>query len=573
MGEKDMYIKSANTVQLKVFSTLPQSGLARVLLLVLMTLLSACGGNGSAKPEEAAAPSAAAKTSPIASGDIDCPNGGLLVETGIDDNRNGVLDVEEVDSSEKLCNGLNSHNSLLAMNDEPAGSHCPYAGIRLDSGVDLNDDGILDNNEISNSSYVCNRLDTSLGWQSSTRLEKVADAAYYPQVAFSADGSAMAIWHIAGGSGNALRSSLFQPGQGWGISEQVSTAGGAFDPRLGMDDSGHAIVVWIENDGIRDNIWSARYSPGSGWDTAQLIETANKGDASVPQISVDAVGNAFAIWQYDDGIRNNIMANQYLVGVGWGIAQLVESDDINTATDPQIVMDKNLNAIAVWRQWDGTRFNIRSNRYTAGLGWGRDQLIESNNSGDASYPQIAIDQSGNAMAIWQLDNGPISDIHANIFFAGSGWGNAELIDTEDLCAAYFPQVGMDANGNAIAVWAQISGLRSNIWSNRFTLGGGWSGATLIETDTSNVGAPQIAVDAQGNALAVWRQDYASKNSIWANRYAQGFGWGHAELIEFDDSGHAAYPQISIDAAGNGLAVWMQFDTGDNSINANEWIAP
>lgn len=51
------------------------------------------------------AKSTAAKTSSLSAGDSDCPTGGILVETGIDKNGNGVLDVSEVSKSQKVCNG------------------------------------------------------------------------------------------------------------------------------------------------------------------------------------------------------------------------------------------------------------------------------------------------------------------------------------------------------------------------------------------------------------------------------------------------------------------------------------
>ncbi|MCH8884895.1 MAG: hypothetical protein IIA41_15560 [SAR324 cluster bacterium] len=43
---------------------------------------------------------------------------------------------------------------------------------------------------------------------------------------------------------------------------------------------------------------------------------------------------------------------------------------------------------------------------------------------------------------------------------------------------------------------------------------------------------QFAVDASGNAIAVWRQgDGAVSADIWANRFVFGQGWGNAEWIE------------------------------------------
>ena len=51
------------------------------------------------------APTAMTSVSSIEPGNERCPHGGTLVSTGIDDNGNGVLDDEEVDSSEAICHG------------------------------------------------------------------------------------------------------------------------------------------------------------------------------------------------------------------------------------------------------------------------------------------------------------------------------------------------------------------------------------------------------------------------------------------------------------------------------------
>lgn len=49
-------------------------------------------------------------------------------------------------------------------------------------------------------------------------------------------------------------------------------------------------------------------------------------------------------------------------------------------------------------------------------------------------------------------------------FADKVWGTAQLIET-DSGFALFAQVGVDGSGNAVAVWWQRDGARSNIWAN------------------------------------------------------------------------------------------------------------
>jgi hypothetical protein len=83
-----------------------------------------------------------------------------------------------------------------------------------------------------------------------------------------------------------------------------------------------------------------------------------------------------------------------------------------------VAMDDNGNAIAVWSQSDGTRNNIWANRYKykGGWQWGKAQLIETNNIGDAQFPQVAINPStGDAVAVWQQMDYTRLNIWANLF--------------------------------------------------------------------------------------------------------------------------------------------------------------
>ncbi|HJW30229.1 MAG TPA: hypothetical protein VJ508_13395, partial [Saprospiraceae bacterium] len=79
------------------------------------------------------------------------------------------------------------------------------------------------------------------------------------------------------------------------------------------------------------------------------------------------------------------------------------------------------------------------------------------------------------------------------------WGTAEPIETND-DNNYGPALAMDANGNTIAVWTQDDGTRHNIWANRYVAGVGWGTAGPIESNDGDNDNPQIAMDGNGNAI-------------------------------------------------------------------------
>ncbi|MEO8699470.1 MAG: OmcA/MtrC family decaheme c-type cytochrome [Kofleriaceae bacterium] len=124
------------------------SAAARVALAITL-LVASCTG-------EAGDNGASAQTSPEPAG-ANCPNGGTKIEVGIDGNGNGVLDPAEVSGTSYVCSGEGTH-SLVRTGAEVAGANCPFGGTRIESGLDSNNNGTLDTDEVNAdaTSYVCN---------------------------------------------------------------------------------------------------------------------------------------------------------------------------------------------------------------------------------------------------------------------------------------------------------------------------------------------------------------------------------------------------------------------------------
>jgi hypothetical protein len=86
----------------------------------------------------------------------ECDFGGIRIDSGVDRDRDGSLDEGEVDSTESVCNGASRTAVLSAVSYEPPGSHCVAGGVRIDSGEDADGNSRLDDSETASTSYVCN---------------------------------------------------------------------------------------------------------------------------------------------------------------------------------------------------------------------------------------------------------------------------------------------------------------------------------------------------------------------------------------------------------------------------------
>ena len=100
---------------------------------------------------------------------IHCMYGGQKTTMGLDVNLNLVVDLNEVASTTYVCNGaagvngingVNGLNSLIAINSEPADKNCLYGGSELTSGLDANANQVLDVEEISSRTFICNVADS-----------------------------------------------------------------------------------------------------------------------------------------------------------------------------------------------------------------------------------------------------------------------------------------------------------------------------------------------------------------------------------------------------------------------------
>jgi hypothetical protein len=415
-------------------------------------------------------------------------------------------------------------------------------------------------------------------WQAATLIETDnAGAADSVQVAVSANGQAIAVWQQSDGTTINIYANRYTPTGGWGTPQRISpvvleTSQAA---QVAIDSDGNAIAVWVMSNFLQGSssadIWASRYTPASGWLPAVKIENGS-GDAGSPQIAMDGLGNAFVVFMQQESGRVNVVANRYLKGDGWSTAVPIESDDSGDASAPQIAIDAAGNAMVVWA-WASASgppfsYNVWANRFTAGSGWGSAGPIDADNATTANpAPHVAVDGAGNAMAVWHRPDGGWDSIWSNRYAAGSGWGTPVLVETDNTNSARDARVALDANGNAMAVWIQSDGVRNNAMANRWTSGTGWGTAVLIETDNAGPALEaRIAIDPSGNATAVWshRNIAGFTYDIYANRWTAAGGWATAQKID-SAADPARAPQLGVDGSGNVVATWFQSDGTRNNI--------
>ena len=313
------------------------------------------------------------------------------------------------------------------------------------------------------------------------------------------------------------------------------------------------------------------------WQGAALIESNDVARAFNPQVAVDGQGNAIAVWAHGNGSVDRIWANRYTPGGGWGTPQTID-DNTGNATEPHIALDSAGNAVAIWvRENIVSRRGVVAASFAAGA-WDAPQDVEGN-AGNARAPRVAIDASGVARAIWIQHDGNFERVRSGRLQGGSWDMSTSSIDggTGNASDA---RIHVFANGAALAVWVQLNGATPRLWHNRFN-GIGWSTADLLdENNTSfNLDAPSLAGDASGNAVVVWAQGTATTSStVYARRYSGGT-WGNADVLSGAGTDSAARARIAMNAAGETVGVWQESHADSlqtwvkRRVGAGAWSAP
>lgn len=408
-------------------------------------------------------------------------------------------------------------------------------------------------------------------------------SAVSPQIVSDRNGNTIAIWSQWDGRNYNTWTNRFSASSGtWGNPTQLVSL--AKYAQIAVDSLGNAFLLWCQY----TSVWVNRYDVSTGqWGSATLIASSNVGDMQSTKIAIDRNGNAMAVWRQSSGgsfVNYRIMASYYEVDRNqWGASTDLTDYVFGSGAQsklPQVSFDFNGNAHVVWDKHDGrfgTYTNIWSNRYDVVSGeWDGAKLLETENLGNSYNPQIDIDDSGNAIAVWPYSNGTTIDIWSNRYDANTKqWGTAEPIETNNASLALNPKIFFDTNGNAISLWVHNDGNGYfYAWYNRYDVSlAQWGNADLLYSEYDKIGQINITntVDANGNLFVVWRQHIdvdRGIRSVVACRYDTSTGqWDTPVTI---GTGEIENPKVAIDANGNVTVVWSQYDGFKHNIWANRF---
>jgi hypothetical protein len=188
------------------------------------------------------------------------------------------------------------------------------------------------------------------------------------------------------------------------------------------------------------------------------------------------------------------------------------------------------------------------------------------------FSSIAVDGAGNAYAIWTDYRNGNADIYFSHRLVGGSWSaNVKVNNDTSIRSQSRPAIAVDNVGNAFAVWIDDRNGNSDLYFAYRPVNGAWGANVRVDDapGTSSMSRPDIAVDWAGNAYAVWRDSRNGDDDIYFAYRPAGGAWG-ANVRVNDDIGSEAQnnPAIAVDGSGNAHTIWED----ERNLNAEIYSA-
>lgn len=329
---------------------------------------------------------------------------------------------------------------------------------------------------------------------------------------------------------------------GWGTE---IAQGNGWLAAIDMDGAGNAMAVWT----FSDRVGAVRLDAATGWETAAIIsDPSGVLHYDDPDADLNAGGDGMAVWVRNitnSPTRTDIWAADYTGGT-WGAQTLVEADDDARVFLPQVAVDSLGNAVAVWyRSASMGGFSpttVWANVYTAGGTWGTPEQLSIDTGASAVFPQVGVDGADNFFVLWVQDR----DIHTRILPGIAGaWGVEEIINVADPDVnTVYPRLAVDDGGDAFAAWVQ----GTTLYASRYDSSLGtpaWEAQVALTGAGTLIQSPRVAADGGGDAAVVWVQG----GEVMLNQYTSPTGWGTAVAL-----GTGVNPDVAVSAT-TGIAAW------------------
>jgi hypothetical protein len=382
--------------------------------------------------------------------------------------------------------------------------------------------------------------------------------AVIPDIAVDSKGDAIVVWAQARGSNWTVESVERPPGGPWSAPRALSQpANHVASPQLAI--AGDSVVaVWDRYDGKNLIVQAATRDPRThAWSAPTSLSPSGR-DAQAPRIAVNAHGDAVAVWA-SVGLTGWTIQGAYRpAGDVWQASVPPLSPEAGTAA-PDVVIDGDGQAVAVWAATSGSGWRVQSSTRSADGTWSRVTAVSGLDATGSITPQLALEGTGDVLAVWSRTIGTKNVVEsATLDHAKRVWtAAAQPFPVVDDALA--PSVVVDRRGDGVIVWTSSDPTGLSVLASYRRAGKTWSRPQPVSGTASGSLSPRVAVNARGDALAVWTQSTGGFSRVQAASFSAGGSTWSAARVLSRMGADALTPQVMLDDGGDGAVAWSRYN--------------
>lgn len=198
---------------------------------------------------------------------------------------------------------------------------------------------------------------------------------------------------------------------------------------------------------------------------------------------------------------------------------------------------------------------------------------------DSVY-DIAMNGNGDALVVWGNDSVFVSEYKSGV------WTHPSRMSDAFTQAAGDVKVGLADNGDAAIVWEEYNDSNIDIFLSERRNGGSWSHSRREQTsinvrdELSDVAYPDLAMNASGETVICWIQWDLTANAVYRSHYRAGV-WTHPTSLADKISVAGNWPDIpnaAISDNGDAIITWEEYDGSfyqayKSEFRSGVWINP
>lgn len=294
------------------------------------------------------------------------------------------------------------------------------------------------------------------------------------------------------------------------------------------------------------------------WQTPILMEDSDE-KAFAPEVAFIGPNKGVIVWMQSEDDVFRLNSRQLQNNGQWSKAKRIGLEDGSNELNASLEAGGS-RAITVWSQKIYPQFEYRTAyRILDGNTW-QDAAYFDAPALDNGYPDVAVNQKGNAIAVWEAATPEGQAAIWTSVYINDSWQTPSQLNSGIAADAWTPQIAFSDSGNGMIIW-QGSYLNSEkreeygLWSVALDANNAWQKPQQIHSSLNPPSTPAIAIDAKGEGFITWAEQLGdgSHGLIYQNFTAT--GWDAKKMVFHKHTSAFSAATVASNAQGQAVVVW------------------